>query len=100
MKDFDQNFGITAANYLSQKVFESLNEMFTSATEIQEWFVECAKVISKDGGDYVKWITPLGLPVVQPYAKQQKIELETGGKAKIITYVLKNKIAKIVFTIL
>lgn len=84
MKDFDQNYGKLGAAYLSQKVFESLNEMFTSATEIQEWFVACANVISRNGQDYVKWVTPLGLPVVQPYAKQCKVPSKSGEKSRII----------------
>lgn len=43
--------------------------MFTSTREIQDWLTECAKLISHVGGQHVEWVTPLGLPVVQPYYK-------------------------------
>ena len=72
------------SKYLSKKTFESLNEMFEASQEIQDWLTECAQVvrdqvcryesflgvpqvISKDVGENVSWVTPLGLPVVQPY---------------------------------
>lgn len=57
------------ASYLADKTFQSLQEMFTSAKEIQDWFTESAKLISTVAGENVEWITPVGLPVVQPYNK-------------------------------
>lgn len=57
------------ASYLADKTFQSLQEMFTSAKEIQDWFTESAKLISTVVGENVEWITPVGLPVVQPYNK-------------------------------
>ncbi|XP_033208635.1 DNA-directed RNA polymerase, mitochondrial isoform X2 [Belonocnema kinseyi] len=64
-----------ASGYLVQKTFESLRSMFTSAKEIQDWFTECAKVICGVRGKSVEWVTPLGLPIIQPYTKPQS----TGG---------------------
>lgn len=58
-----------ASSYLAQKTFDSLGEMFTSATEIQDWFTDCARHITKNQNRHVEWVTPLGLPVVQPYTK-------------------------------
>ena len=46
--------------------------MFKSAREIQDWFGECARLICLTRGQNMEWITPLGLPVVQPYSKVQK----------------------------
>merc|ERR1712025_771997 len=37
-----------ASKYLAHKTFESLNELFTASQEIQDWFTECAMIISKD----------------------------------------------------
>lgn len=56
-----------ASGYLTTKTFESLREMFTSTKEIQDWLTNCARLIASTGGQNVEWITPLGLPVVQPY---------------------------------
>ncbi|XP_023015576.2 mitochondrial RNA polymerase [Leptinotarsa decemlineata] len=61
-----------ASTYLTALTFESLRTMFTSTREIQDWFTESAKLISSVGGQYVEWVTPLGLPIVQPYAIHKK----------------------------
>ncbi|XP_053610663.1 DNA-directed RNA polymerase, mitochondrial [Plodia interpunctella] len=58
------------SQYLTAKTFDSLTEMFTSTKLIQDWFTDCAKVISGVCGSSVEWVTPLGLPVVQPYHRR------------------------------
>lgn len=60
---------VLGSSYLAEKTFQSLQEMFTSAKEIQDWFTESAKLISTVVGENVEWITPIGLPVVQPYSR-------------------------------
>ena len=55
-----------ASHYLVRQVFSGLKEMFKGAREIQDWLTESARLISK-AGHTVEWVTPLGLPVVQPY---------------------------------
>ena len=35
----------------------------------QDWFTECARVVASVRGESVEWVTPLGLPVVQPYVR-------------------------------
>lgn len=55
------------------RTFDSLRSMFTSTREIQDWFTDCAKLISGVGGQHVEWVTPLGLPVIQPYVKFKKV---------------------------
>jgi len=67
-EDFPVALVDQASKYLSNKTFESLNEMFTASQEIQSWFTECAKIISKDCQSNVTWVTPLGFPVIQPYS--------------------------------
>lgn len=68
-EDFPVELVDTASKYLSYKTFESLNEMFTASQEIQDWFTECAWVISRDCKSNVSWVTPLGFPVIQPYSR-------------------------------
>ncbi|XP_066992363.2 DNA-directed RNA polymerase, mitochondrial [Anabrus simplex] len=60
------------STYLVTKTFESLREMFTSTKEIQDWFTDCARLISQVCGQNVEWVTPLGLPIVQPYNRFNK----------------------------
>ncbi|KAM6921541.1 DNA-directed RNA polymerase, mitochondrial [Xenentodon cancila] len=55
-----------ASHYLVRLVFNGLKEMFTGTREIQDWLTESARLISKSGHS-VEWVTPLGLPVIQPY---------------------------------
>lgn len=63
-----------ASSYLTARTFESLRTMFKSTREIQDWFTDCARLISSICGQNVEWVTPLGLPVVQPYFRFKKFE--------------------------
>ncbi|XP_020292471.1 DNA-directed RNA polymerase, mitochondrial isoform X2 [Pseudomyrmex gracilis] len=72
LKNFDQNYTWSGSLYLVDKTFQALRSMFTSAKEIQDWFTDCARVISTRCNQYVQWVTPLGLPVLQPYSKRTK----------------------------
>lgn len=67
--DFPREWVWPASTYLTSKTFESLREMFTSTKEIQDWFTECARLISGVRNENVEWVTPLGLPIVQPYSR-------------------------------
>ncbi|ULU14379.1 hypothetical protein L3Y34_016710 [Caenorhabditis briggsae] len=56
------------ARYLARKTFASLNDAFTSSMALKDWF----RLIAKGASDLMKtveWVTPLGLPVVQPYCR-------------------------------
>lgn len=60
--------------YVVTMVFESLREMFSNARDIQEWFLDSSGRIAR-AGQPVQWITPLGMPVVQPYHKTMHKEV-------------------------
>ncbi|XP_075209768.1 mitochondrial RNA polymerase [Lycorma delicatula] len=68
---FPNEYVWSASTYLVGKTFESLRQMFTSTREIQDWFTECARLISQMCGQNVEYVTPLGLPVVQPYVRRK-----------------------------
>ncbi|XP_011259925.2 DNA-directed RNA polymerase, mitochondrial isoform X1 [Camponotus floridanus] len=72
LKEFNQDYTWSGSLYLVEKTFQSLRTMFTGAKEIQDWFTDCARVISTRCNQYVQWVTPLGLPVLQPYFKRVK----------------------------
>ncbi|XP_050024400.2 DNA-directed RNA polymerase, mitochondrial [Dermacentor andersoni] len=74
LDDFPQEHCWAAAHYLVQKTFLSLQEMFTATREIQDWFTTCAKMISYVCCQPVSWVTPLGLPVIQPYHKPTSVK--------------------------
>lgn len=64
IEDDSKLFG--AACYAAKTTLTALGEMFEAARSIMSWLGECAKVIASEN-QAVRWTTPLGLPVVQPY---------------------------------
>uniref|UniRef100_A0A1A8S093 DNA-directed RNA polymerase n=1 Tax=Nothobranchius rachovii TaxID=451742 RepID=A0A1A8S093_9TELE len=64
--EFPKEYVWEASHYLVRLVFNGLKEMFTGTREIQDWLTESARLISKSGRT-VEWVTPLGLPIIQPY---------------------------------
>ncbi|CAK1587142.1 unnamed protein product [Parnassius mnemosyne] len=70
IEDFPKEHVWSCSQYLTMKTFDSLREMFTSTKLIQDWLTDCAKLISGVCGESVEWVTPLGLPVVQPYYRR------------------------------
>ncbi|XP_073003649.1 DNA-directed RNA polymerase 1, mitochondrial-like [Typha latifolia] len=58
----------SASCYAAKTTLIALGEMFQAARSIMSWLGECAKIIASENQP-VRWTTPLGLPVVQPYRK-------------------------------
>ena len=66
-----------AAQYLARVTIKCIGDLFYDANLIKEWFAKCAKVVASTG-EPVKWMSPLGLPCVQPYKYiSQKYIIET-----------------------
>ncbi|XP_076880297.1 DNA-directed RNA polymerase, mitochondrial [Brachyhypopomus gauderio] len=76
IEDFPKEYVWDASHYLVQQVFSSLKEMFTGTREIQDWLTESARLIAKSGST-VEWVTPLGLPIVQPYHRMRNHVLKS-----------------------
>ncbi|MCJ8737740.1 hypothetical protein PDJAM_G00027500 [Pangasius djambal] len=74
--DFPKEYIWDASHYLVHQVFSSLKEMFTGTREIQDWLTESARLIAKSGST-VEWVTPLGLPIVQPYHRTRNHVLKS-----------------------
>ncbi|XP_052394383.1 DNA-directed RNA polymerase, mitochondrial isoform X1 [Carassius gibelio] len=74
--DFPKDYIWDASHYLVKQVFSSLKEMFTGTREIQEWLTESARLIAKSGRT-VEWVTPVGLPIVQPYHRTKNQMLKS-----------------------
>jgi DNA-directed RNA polymerase, mitochondrial len=51
---------------LARITIKCIGDLFFDANQIKDWFAKCAKSVAATG-EPVKWITPLGLPCVQPY---------------------------------
>ncbi len=55
-----------AGAYLARITLEALQELFDSARNTMAWLGMCARVVALQG-EPMSWVTPLGLPVTQPY---------------------------------
>ncbi len=62
-----------ASEYLTEGTFDSIRQVFKSAGKIQDWLSECAVLISKLRNRPVIWTTPLGLPILQPYYRDDNM---------------------------
>jgi DNA-directed RNA polymerase len=65
-----------AARYIANLTLFSLDEMFEGAKGIMDWLSHCAQIVARNG-QVMSWITPLGLPVMQPYRKTQQHTIKT-----------------------
>lgn len=48
--------------------------LISGAWALMEWLAQCAALIS-NAGQPVSWISPLGLPVVQPYRQVRSYQV-------------------------
>ena len=55
-----------ASNYLAKLTIQCIGDLFEDANKIKQWFSKSAKVVANTN-ESVKWLTPMGLPCVQPY---------------------------------
>ena len=75
---FEEERLYAASAYLSAVVRSAIGEVCKGADEIMEWLKVCAKLITTGKyADIVRWTTPLGLPVIQPYRKHRIVEIRT-----------------------
>ncbi|XP_009874804.1 PREDICTED: DNA-directed RNA polymerase, mitochondrial-like, partial [Apaloderma vittatum] len=70
--DFPEEYLWEASHYLVKQVFNGIKEMFSATRDIQNWLTESAKLIAQSG-QTVEWVTPLGLPIVQPYYRSRPV---------------------------
>ncbi|KAF8381533.1 rpom-1, partial [Pristionchus pacificus] len=59
------------ASYLAKHTFASLSDAFASSMQLKDWLRQCARGIGELMRP-VEWVTPLGLPVMQPYTKSSR----------------------------
>ncbi|BBH08636.1 DNA/RNA polymerases superfamily protein [Prunus dulcis] len=93
----DDRLLFTAACYAAKVTLAALGEIFQAARGIMSWLGDCAKVIASENQP-VRWTTPLGLPVVQPYCKSERHLIRTslqvlayaatGEQLRTLAYVL------------
>lgn len=72
LKNEDEEYA--ASIYLAKLTLQAISNLFSSAHLIKKWLIECAKVVAGEGNP-MGWITPMGLPVVQPYRKETHLDV-------------------------
>ena len=49
-----------------------VHNLMNTGNLLQNWLILCASVASKLSVKPIQWVTPLGMPVTQPYFKTKK----------------------------
>lgn len=81
-RDLDEiNWAVFAASgYLAEVTMNVIGDLFTGAKETMNWLTQCARLISSKGYP-VAWMTPLGLPALQPYRQKRSYRIVTCFKS-------------------
>lgn len=72
----DDDARYKASMYLSRVVLRGMAQVCPGATALMAWLRSCAKIVAAQG-EPIRWTTPLGLPVVQPYRKYHTVAVKT-----------------------
>lgn len=84
-KVFDYDTLYKCSIYLAKTTIKSIGDLFKEADLIKAWLHKCAYIIGSTG-NAVKWLTPLGLPCIQPYKKITKTDvIRTHSQGVLIT---------------
>jgi len=65
-----------ACGYLAKLTMEVMGEQFKGARQTMKWLTECARMIAAQGQP-VSFISPIGVPVVQPYRQRRAFTVVT-----------------------
>src|SRR6185312_6208782 len=69
--------------FLARLTLSSLFDPFAGARRIQEWLGDCA-VRMASVQQPVSWVSPLGLPVIQPYRHANQYRIQTAMQTVVI----------------
>lgn len=72
----DDEDSFNASLQLARWTTDALADMFSGARQTMDWLASAAASIARSGSE-VQWLTPLGLPVVQPYRKVELSLIQT-----------------------
>ncbi len=74
--NFPQEKLFAASMMIAKLTLSSLGDIFSGATRTMDWLSNSAQRIASEGHD-VQWVTPVGLPVIQPYRKKARSIVKT-----------------------
>lgn len=76
IEGFPEHRVFEASLKLASLTLSSLGVLVSGATKTMEWLSRAATAIAQEGHE-VEWVSPVGLPVVQPYRKGSKYVVKT-----------------------
>ena len=65
-----------ACGYLARLTMDVMGELFTGARQTMKWLATCARLIAQLDQP-VAWISPIGVPVIQPYRQKKPYTIVT-----------------------
>ena len=72
-----------ACTFLSGVIWDSMGEVLSSARLGMSFLQNCAKVLSKNG-HAIRWVNPVGFPVIQDYPEFKSMRVKTRMFGEII----------------
>jgi DNA-directed RNA polymerase len=73
-----------AAAYLATVTMDVMNDLFTGARQTMNWLTTCARIITSHNHP-VAWISPVGIPIVQPYRRSKSHTIVTLLQSMVLT---------------
>lgn len=75
-----------SAGYLATLTIEVMGDLFQGARKSKAWLADCARLISQQGHP-VAWISPIGVPAIQPYRQRRSRSVLTAMQSLTIADV-------------
>lgn len=73
--EFAKDDYITAANWLSYRLWDAIGEVVVRGQEAMAWLQRAARTVVERGHDEITWVTPDGFRVRQRYSVVNKLRL-------------------------
>ena len=65
-----------ACGYLATITMQAVGDLFVGAKQTMDWLTTCARLITQHGYP-VAWISPIGVPAIQPYRQKKSSTIVT-----------------------
>ena len=78
-EDLEPAEAADAGKQVAELFLHTFENLAPAILRTRDWFMQCAEAITRLG-EPVRWTTPLGMVVEQPYRKQNSLKIRTGGQ--------------------
>lgn len=91
---FFEGSGFKASVYLARIVFIAVEKVVVKAAEAMRWLTKAASLVASED-QLVRWHTPDGFPVVQPYLETKAHRVDTTILGSRVTYTVREETQKV-----